>query len=751
MAKRDYRNLSDVEFEELVADLLTAETGDRFIRFAAGRDGGVDLRRQIRGLHIVQCKHYQRSTFPQLRRDVSDEVRRVQHLPLGSYVLATSMELTVHQHSQLEDVLRALPASSILAGQDIDGLLTKHESIERQHVKLWLGSSAPLNALLHADVYGRSSVLVEQIREALPLYVSNPSFADARRILDNERICIIAGPPGIGKTMLARMLLLDWLGRGYEPIEVSEDINEAFRVYRPGEPQAFYYDDFLGRTDLAEKMGKNEDHRLSAFIERVAGSTSKVLILTTREYVLQQARERYEELDRVDLSRRRYVLQMTAYGRLARARILYNHLFRLQDSARPSIAAFVRERAYLRVVDHANYNPRLIEAIASTALELAQRPDAFAPLAIQVLDRPQLIWRRAFESHLDNVQRSLLLVLATFPPAGADLQNLAEALEQFASNRGVPLAVGQFEGALKVLEGTFIRISRRGSRRVVALANPSVLDFMLDFLAEARVELAAVLKSVRFFEQAELVASLEISSTPSNKVRTASLRDSFDVLETDLGDALARHIDTAPPRGVRPWIDPRDQLESGLEHRLKAMLELCARRPKAVSRDWLEARLGERVTAWSAGRGSRGGAIALVSALVRLWPERAEAAIDALRALLLVDLRSIANFRALITFNSLWPGRLGKDEWAAATAEFYEVATDQFASYDPSPPDLDEIASLADHLGVSLDDEIQEARERERDAWHDDDEPDIDEGDRRETRDATDADMDTLFARMGGQ
>jgi hypothetical protein len=148
-----------------------------------------------------------------------------------------------------------------------------------------------------------------------------PSRTGPRAILDKHRVCIIAGVPGIGKTMLAQMLLADAMSVGHEPIEVSGDIEEAWTALRPDESQVFLYDDFLGQLSFAERLGKNEDARLASFIAKVASLKSKVLIMTTREYILHDAQRMYEHLSTLD-ERMHFVLALADYTRGDRARIL---------------------------------------------------------------------------------------------------------------------------------------------------------------------------------------------------------------------------------------------------------------------------------------------------------------------------------------------------------------------------------------------------------------------------------------------
>jgi len=83
---------------------------------------------------------------------------------------------------------------------------------------------------------------LERIREHAKCYVQNESFDAAAHILEEHNFCIIAGIPGIGKTILAEMLLLHYSRAGFEVIKVSEDIAEAWDFNMPETRRAFYYE-----------------------------------------------------------------------------------------------------------------------------------------------------------------------------------------------------------------------------------------------------------------------------------------------------------------------------------------------------------------------------------------------------------------------------------------------------------------------------------------------------------------------------
>jgi hypothetical protein len=372
---RDLRVLSDVEFEYVCADLLSAELATHFERFQRAADGGVDLRASdANGTHIVQCKHYRRSSFSTLARDLANEVANVQREQPASYRVVTSQELTRRQKDQLYQLFnRWMPSPAfVLGAHDLDGLLTRHPPVERRYVKLWLVSGGVLEGMVHSATYERSSDLIGRVLRALPMYVEGSGLQRALDILDRHRVCVISGPPGIGKTTLAQVLLAQGIREGFEPIEVSHDIEEAWATIDPSVKQMFYYDDFLGRISLGERLSKNEDHRLASFVQKIAISESKRLILTTREYILQDARADYEELHRLD-DDLKIVLELRNYSRLDRARILYNHLWHAELSPE-DLESLVSERNYLSIVDHRNFNPRLVEMITRPPITTDERP-----------------------------------------------------------------------------------------------------------------------------------------------------------------------------------------------------------------------------------------------------------------------------------------------------------------------------------------------------------------------------------------
>ena len=329
MPNYDFQSLSSYDFELLARDLIQAEFRIRLESFAPGRDGGIDFRfRNKKGDVVVQCKHYK--DYDALHRILKrDEVLKVNRLKPARYVLAISTPLTPRRKDALLKLFspHCLGPSDIFGREDLNNLLGRHRNVERNHVKLWLTSEAVLTRFLDRGVWGDSELTLQRIRERTRRYVPNESFTRARQLLNRHHYCIIVGIPGIGKTTLAEILLIDYADRhGYQAIRIANDLSEIKVVKNPHRRQIFYFDDFLGTTAL-DKLQKNEDKRLMEFLEEIAANKKWRFLLTTREYILNTATIRYESLANPTVELAPCIVDLADYTRPIRAQILYNHIF----------------------------------------------------------------------------------------------------------------------------------------------------------------------------------------------------------------------------------------------------------------------------------------------------------------------------------------------------------------------------------------------------------------------------------------
>ena len=528
MANYDFHNLlSYLDFENLTQSLLEAELGITFENFRDGPDGGIDLRHASAGQAnktIVQCKRYK--TYASLKAELlSSELAKIKALAPSRYILSTSVALSPKQVDELVELLspHIVSSADVYSRDRLNHLLTKHPEVERRHVKLWATSAAVLDELLNGRSHAVSRDEVVKTISAAKFYVKNSSFDEALTILDKHRVCLISGHAGIGKTTLARQLLLYYLERGFEIVKIDGDISEARDRNVQTKPRFYYYDDFLGQTGAADKFNKNEDQKLIDFMHSVRESKGSVLVLTTREYILNQARLRYEKIDREKFDHRTCIIDLAKYSRRIRSQILYNHLHfsRLPGAY---VQQIITTRSYLPIVDHDNYNPRLIESLTSPEwigkVSVVDYPTFF----LATLENPTEIWNHAFRQQLSTAARHLLLVLTTLRRAVRldDLRTAFSAFHEAECRRlCTPRTAQDFLNALKELDGTFVHTSRVDEQTVIEFSNPSIRDFLQNIIA-AGEWLPALIEMFVFFEQPQWLVSIEQddnSKLPKEEIR----------------------------------------------------------------------------------------------------------------------------------------------------------------------------------------------------------------------------------------
>jgi hypothetical protein len=532
MPSYDFRSLSPIDFEVLVRDLLQEELALTLESFKSGKDLGIDFRFSTDkdSTVVVQCKHYVESGFDALIYIlVSKELSKITLLNPSRYIVVTSVGLNPVQK---DAIIKALSpyvrsTSDVFGKDDLNNMLGKFPHVERQTIKLWLSGLPILEEVLHAGVYNMSREELSRIKQHALLYVQNESFDEATQILEEHNFCVIAGIPGIGKTILAEMLVLHYSRAGYEVVKVSEDIADAWKLVQPHTRRVFYYDDFLGQASFSEKLNKNEDQRIIDFVHTVRKSTGVKLILTTREYILQQAYQQYEKLDREGFKAEKCIIDLAKYTRMNRAKILFNHVY---FSALPSKYRkhMLKDNMYLSIIDHPNYSPRIVQLLTDHSRLHDVPPSEYMALFIKSIDNPLAIWEHAFANHLSQAARNLLLVLISMPyqtfvsDAESSYQafNLAYS-KHFASTIGPH----DFRSALKELEGDFLEYDREGENILVRYQNPSVKDFVKQYLAGAKTEMSLLIDAVVFFEQMSSLWLWKQDGGGRSAVRQAFHRD----------------------------------------------------------------------------------------------------------------------------------------------------------------------------------------------------------------------------------
>lgn len=548
MNEYNFSTLNDKDFEILVKDLLNAEFDLNLQHFKSGKDKGIDLRYSQptnNNSIVVQVKHYVGSGYSQLKSKLkNDEFSKIKKLNPQKYILATSISLSASQKDEIRNLLHPYIKTSndIIGKEDLNGYLQKNPQIERNHFKLWFSSTNVITSILNNAIEGRSRYLIQRLNKNIPLYVVTEKLKDANDILLKEKLILITGQPGIGKTTLAELLILEKAFDNFQIYQV-ENISEAELVLGNDEekPQLFYFDDFLGANYNEIVNAHKTETQLTRFVEQVKNTPNKFIILTTRTVILNQAIQKYEKIGRSSLSSNQFELKLNDYNKYEKALILYNHIY-FRGLRAELFEKIIEDKFYNKIISHRNYIPRLIEFITDVNQTKNITPENYREFIALNLKNPKEIWRSSFTNQIYYFDKCLLLTLFTFEKNVME-KNLSEAfnerLKYEKKEHNQIINTNQFHDSIKILLNGFIssNLHLENSIREYNFINPSLIDFLLPYVSESDSEIRAIISSIKYIEQLRRFnpskALIKLSKDKQEIIRDRIDNKKIDILEAN--------------------------------------------------------------------------------------------------------------------------------------------------------------------------------------------------------------------------
>lgn len=512
MINYKFDTLNDEEFEEIAKDLLREETGLDFRTFKKGRDGGIDLSYigDEQEKTIGQVKHFAKSKFSNLKTTLSEEYDKIKNKKIERYLLVTSLDLTVKEVGEILKLMNGVIKSEndIYDLKKLNSILQNksNEWIEKKYYKLWLSSTVVLGRIINNAQENNIEYYVTDINNKLRLYVVTQNLDNALNILDKNNMLLIHGEPGVGKTVLAEMLVYNFLAKGYKLKFISgNNIKELEQIMSPdeNEKEVIFIDDFLG-SNFLELFSSTSESKLVFFLKKYIGKKNKRVILTTRTTIYIKGIQQFEKFKHISIDFEEFNLKLSSYSDVDKAKILYNHIY-FSEIEKDYIDEIKRNETYLRIIHHRNYTPRLIEFFTNKNRISLIKASEYRDFIFSSLDNPEEIWRNEFENRISDIDRLLVWTIFTFG------EEISESIlrEAFEERYGYEIITNNyvreqnaFNKALEALSKGFININRRNDNEAaIAFINPSINDFLISYFNNDAAERKRIFSSVKYLEQ----------------------------------------------------------------------------------------------------------------------------------------------------------------------------------------------------------------------------------------------------------
>lgn len=505
----NYGNLNDVEFEYLCRDIMSRMLGVELERFASGRDGGVDLTENAHKKElVVQVKHYVRTDISGLISSLRREKIKIDQLRPKKYYICCSKELSVNNKEEIYQIFSDYMESTknIITLIEIDDFLSEENNSDvlRKHYKLWLESTNILKDILNNDAFIDCEVLLSGIDNETKLFVETSAYCEAIACLDKNRVLVILGNPGVGKTMTSKMLVLRYAALGYTVRFTTDGMNltnlKKSLSASPKSKEIIVLDDCFGQAYF--NMKETQENELLFLIKYISMNPNKILIMNSRVTIYQEARERTHELVRsMDLNEyKTYIIDMEKITPLEKARIFYNHLY-FSNLPTEYWGKIIENRNYRTIIKHKNYNPRIIEFVVAQAKYGKIYSDTYFDYIMSCLNNPEQIWKSEYERRIKNTDRALLTTIYSLTDTLVSLELVKCCYNnRLASMPGVDISLNNFEQSLLRLESGMVKVIDKNGVPMLSVYNPSVNDFLCSHLIEnipEREEIVRTAISVR--------------------------------------------------------------------------------------------------------------------------------------------------------------------------------------------------------------------------------------------------------------
>lgn len=416
-----HRLLFPSEFENFCSHLLEIrEEGITFITNGRGKDGGIDIKStNTKDKIIGQCKLYDPTNYNGLLRNLKKEIAKCRRQNADRYILCINIELTPSRVAQVMEIFNGFihREEDLIDGTKLNKYLNQepYQYLFKSYSKLLVPNlqsvELALDKVVFRKYYQKTAYFLHEIEAKHRLFHHTPQIPFLIQQLEENRVIILTGNPGIGKTTTAMMLANYFLSRKVKDMIFLEERDYADTLSVAEEDRLIVVDDFWGQKFSPDVKNHSTFQReFQTIIGHFANSNNCYLILTSRDYVLKDVLKGAELETQNLLDKNKHIIRIEDHSSEDKVKILLNHLL-FYDFDLSYFQTAQYKDTFEQIIDHRNYSPRHLDFyIKSFLKEDYQSSYAFYESLYKYLDNPKAFWNQAFQK-LNPTAKAILLVL----------------------------------------------------------------------------------------------------------------------------------------------------------------------------------------------------------------------------------------------------------------------------------------------------------------------------------------------------
>jgi len=358
------------------------------------------------------------------------------------------------------------------------------------------------------------------------VFVRTKPFIEAKQKLEKNNIVLLHGEPWVGKTTIANELVKIYKEKGHKFIygRANEiDKVEEKVVLNNGQKIICLVDDFLG-SNVNHLKNSELDSSLNDLIRKFKNSDDHKLILTTRTYIYNNAKELFHKFYQCTEIVEEELVDVGDYTNIEKAQILYKHLEKNNLLWTSKYIELLNDKYYETIIMHTNFNPGMIAHICETIDKIEK--NKIIEYIEELLKDPKKIWDKEYHK-LNFYEQILLNIIALFgyqtPEKYIKEQFIANLSDKNSTKIEILKLEDEFEKALTTLTISFVKIEfDKNNDKVLDTCKHSVRDYIIAKIRNNELDVKKYIEGAKYIDMLHYIdlycEKKEISEEIASKI-----------------------------------------------------------------------------------------------------------------------------------------------------------------------------------------------------------------------------------------